>query len=271
MTNILKTCSATFLMMRTVVYVGCGAGLEDPNFESLLNWSQRVLSGAVHRHYRLATRSEVDSFQRQHPAGSRIAIIEYGESHDDLAGYLETVAERIRDRRRPPVNPWDQLLISQTASEVRRSDLESRKDSLGPGVYFREMVGMAEELWGAGGKRSAWMELSGVYEREAASLSAEDRVDVGLRLAQMMLDDEMPDHAIPVLSSLLNDLERNATTSGSAGKFWELHARCCNDICAYDDTLASIEKAIAHSTDKDIRLRLEAERSEIQFLQGEDF
>ena len=259
------------LMTRTIVYVGCGAGLEDPNFESLLKWSQRVLSSAVHCHYRLACRNEVGLFQRQHPDGSRIVIIEYGESHSDLVGYLEAFAERIRERRKPPVSPWDQLTTSQIASELRRLDLESRKDSIGLGVYFREMVAMAEELWRAGGKRSAWMELAGVYDRESTSLGAEERFDIGLRLAQMMLDDEMADHAVPVLTSLLKDLEQNVSTSAYAGRFWELQSRCFNAICAYNDALKSIDQAIAHSANDETRLRLKAERSEIQFLQGEGF
>jgi len=52
----------------------------------------------------------------------------------------------------------------------------------------------------------------------------------------MMLDDEMPDHAVPVLTSLLKDLEHDGTASAFTSIYWELQSRCCNDLCAYNET-----------------------------------
>jgi hypothetical protein len=43
----------TTLTARTVVFVGCGEGLNDPNFGQLFRWSRQALSQSLYMHYRL--------------------------------------------------------------------------------------------------------------------------------------------------------------------------------------------------------------------------
>lgn len=43
---------------RTLVFVGCGSGLEDPNFGQFLAWLRDNFSGSEYRHYRLAISHE---------------------------------------------------------------------------------------------------------------------------------------------------------------------------------------------------------------------
>jgi hypothetical protein len=40
----------SFFMHKTILFVGCGSGLEDPNFETLLNWAQERYKHIANRH-----------------------------------------------------------------------------------------------------------------------------------------------------------------------------------------------------------------------------
>src|SRR5262249_19068063 len=77
---------------RTLLFVGCGAGLADPNFGALLRWSREVFEGSEYRHFRLAINTEVTALQQQHPRAERIFVIGFGPSHSDLAPFLRRLA-----------------------------------------------------------------------------------------------------------------------------------------------------------------------------------
>lgn len=71
--------------VRTLVFVGCGEGLHDPNLASLLDWlsSLRV----QHAHYRL-----VRSAERSTQPQAHIIDVVYGNDFGDLAPFLERLA-----------------------------------------------------------------------------------------------------------------------------------------------------------------------------------
>ncbi len=71
--------------VRTLVFVGCGEGLHDPNMASLLDWltSQRV----QHVHFRL-----VRSTERSTAPNAHVIDIQYGDDFGDLAPFLEGLA-----------------------------------------------------------------------------------------------------------------------------------------------------------------------------------
>lgn len=77
--------------MTTFLFIGYGAGLQDPNFSKLLKWAKETFSGSQYRHYRLARTSDVNSIQEQHSPESRIYVLSHGDEHNDLAEYLGTL------------------------------------------------------------------------------------------------------------------------------------------------------------------------------------
>jgi hypothetical protein len=77
--------------MRTLLFVGCGEGLEDPNFGALLRWTRRVFAGSEYRHYRLALTNEVAAIQAKHPPEERIFVLPYGTQYSDLGGFLRSL------------------------------------------------------------------------------------------------------------------------------------------------------------------------------------
>jgi hypothetical protein len=85
-----------------LLYIGCGAGLEDPNFRALRKWMGTVLPGSEHRHIRLARDADVAAVQREHPPEERTVVLGFGASFDDLAPFVEALA---RDARRTAPGP----------------------------------------------------------------------------------------------------------------------------------------------------------------------
>ena len=79
-------------MTKSLLFVGCGDGLSDPNFGPFLSWLREINVGNQARHYRLALNSERAALQPEHPLEQRIVVLSYGETHADLPGFLRRLA-----------------------------------------------------------------------------------------------------------------------------------------------------------------------------------
>jgi formylglycine-generating enzyme required for sulfatase activity len=71
-----------------LLFVGCGAGLEDPNFVQFRAWLSRVMGETEYRSFRLAPDTEVGALQDLHAQDERVFVLGYGATHADLTGYL---------------------------------------------------------------------------------------------------------------------------------------------------------------------------------------
>jgi hypothetical protein len=76
----------------SLIFVGFGAGLSDPNFGPLIDWSRRVFYGSAYRHYRLLLKQDCPSQITKQDQEARIFPIAYGTDHADLAPFLESIA-----------------------------------------------------------------------------------------------------------------------------------------------------------------------------------
>lgn len=85
-----------FLHTRTMLFVGFGAGLNDPTFRRLRTWMSKHLAGAGHRHYRLVRHNEIRRLQKEHLPEQRIALVSYGREHSELASFLQDLSVRAR-------------------------------------------------------------------------------------------------------------------------------------------------------------------------------
>ena len=90
--------------LRTLVFVGCGAGLEDPNFAALLAWSRGVFAGSEYRQFRLCLSSEVAALRALHAPEERLFPIPYGSEHSDLVPFLRGLGAQ-RPRTAAPAAP----------------------------------------------------------------------------------------------------------------------------------------------------------------------
>jgi hypothetical protein len=76
----------------SLLFVGCGATFEDPNFKALLDWMATTLKDVERRHYLLATDAEKARIEPTLPPTARIWVLSYGATHDQLVPFLESLA-----------------------------------------------------------------------------------------------------------------------------------------------------------------------------------
>jgi hypothetical protein len=78
-------------LMRNLVFVGFGAGFEDPNFNGLRLWMREVLAGSEYRHFRLVRSGDLDDALALHSVEERIVPIVFGDNHEDLPEFLRSL------------------------------------------------------------------------------------------------------------------------------------------------------------------------------------
>lgn len=76
---------------RTLVFIGFGAGLDDPNFGALLDWAAEVVPGSDCFHVRLALDDQVGALMAERPLTQRVHVVGYGKEHTDLAPFLRSL------------------------------------------------------------------------------------------------------------------------------------------------------------------------------------
>ena len=82
---------------RTVLLVGFGGGLSDPNFGPLLKWVAEAFASSTYPHFLLCLEKDLRSLKLAHP----IQPLDYGKTHADLAPFLRSLAPR----KSPPPDP----------------------------------------------------------------------------------------------------------------------------------------------------------------------
>jgi SIR2-like domain len=80
--NLLKT----FLDDRTILFVGCGSGLEDPNFDALLKWASERQKNIPNRHCLLIRNGDPLNYRP-------LLRLKYGPDYQDLAPYLNKLLD----------------------------------------------------------------------------------------------------------------------------------------------------------------------------------
>lgn len=81
--------------LKTVLFVGVGAGLEDRHFTRLRRFAARIHANANFTHYQLCLTGQKDELaQRQSRDRDKIEPLDYGDTHEKLAGFLEEIARR---------------------------------------------------------------------------------------------------------------------------------------------------------------------------------
>jgi tetratricopeptide (TPR) repeat protein len=86
----------------TLLFVGCGAGLEDPNFDQFRHWLAEVMSESEYPCYRLARNNEVGELERLHGQNERIRVVGYGDGFAELAPFLKRIAAAASKTKEKP-------------------------------------------------------------------------------------------------------------------------------------------------------------------------
>lgn len=111
----------------TLLFVGFGEGLEDPNFNAFLKWSREVFSESEYRHFRLCREQELSLVQKRHPPDERIFALAYGNDYKDLGPFL---------RRLKSSSEGEHIIFPSTNSII---DIERKTISEALGRYRRAL------------------------------------------------------------------------------------------------------------------------------------
>ena len=76
----------TTVYARTLLFVGFGAGLHDPNFSNLRRWMRNELALSTYKHYRLVREKDLSTLR--HDPAERIQVVSYGRDYTDLGPFL---------------------------------------------------------------------------------------------------------------------------------------------------------------------------------------
>ncbi|MWJ23697.1 hypothetical protein DOT97_00555 [Clavibacter michiganensis subsp. michiganensis] len=96
--NGLRSIEQAISSTKSIIYIGCGGTLEDPNFSALLEWHKNVFPVSGVEHYRLCLERELGDLMREH-ADSNITPISYGRDYEDLPAFLESISASSVNRR----------------------------------------------------------------------------------------------------------------------------------------------------------------------------
>jgi hypothetical protein len=77
--------------LRCLLFVGCGTGLADPNFDGLRKWLVETFRESHVKHYRLCLDSEFDELEVER-GSENLLPVPYGSEYSDLAPFLTSLA-----------------------------------------------------------------------------------------------------------------------------------------------------------------------------------
>ena len=83
-----KSVLQLFTIDRTLLFVGCGDTVLDPNFTRLIEWGKEALKDVAPRHYLLCRTSEIPEFQKKLAGAPWLQPLDYGADHTDLVPFL---------------------------------------------------------------------------------------------------------------------------------------------------------------------------------------
>ncbi len=97
-----QTMSWMVRALRGLLFVGCGVGVADPDFDALLRWMRTVFEGSDFRHFQLCLEQEVQELRELHPPEARLVPLPYGADHSCLAPFLRELIPAERETPHAP-------------------------------------------------------------------------------------------------------------------------------------------------------------------------
>lgn len=77
-----------FALDRTMLFVGCGGTLQDPNFSRLLDWGSEALKHSTHRHFLLCREDDLTQMREAVKSAPWLHPLPYGKHFAELAPFL---------------------------------------------------------------------------------------------------------------------------------------------------------------------------------------
>ncbi len=130
----LQSIQRSIATSHSLLFIGCGGGLNDPNLGSLFRWYRETFKGELEtRHYRLARSSEVQDITQQHESGDRVMVIPFGDEHSALPAFLGSL-------HGAPPSGDKQKKVDLINEDDTLDDLARRRPVLWEYLYFSKVL-----------------------------------------------------------------------------------------------------------------------------------
>ena len=86
-----KATLQSFALSKTLLFVGCGDTVLDPNFQQLITWGKEALNDVVPRHRLLCRVLELGAFQQKLADAPWLEPIAYGDDYAELGPFLRSL------------------------------------------------------------------------------------------------------------------------------------------------------------------------------------
>ncbi len=82
-------------VIKGIIYIGFGEGINDPKFKNLRSWFKSLFSVTNHSHFRLCLENEKQLLEQFHNS-EKMEIVPYGSSYEDLITFLDDILPKTK-------------------------------------------------------------------------------------------------------------------------------------------------------------------------------
>jgi hypothetical protein len=259
----------SFLCSRyTLLFIGFS--LTDPDLQLTLDLHRAAFGGHTVNHYALMPEAAAGVVTaRRYQKDYGITFLPYTPStgsHPEVGRFLKDLGDRVT-LMRSQRTPIAQLMIAQQSADAQLEELDRLKDSIGPAEHLRRLARVCQVLWDNGARRQAWTSITGPFDRNSSSLEQQERLEIGIAIATMIIEDAGPLRAAQVLRGMLSDAER-VDNPKLESTFWKLWARCLLGLHDLDGARTAVERAIALAPERAAGATLKVRVAEAHLLAG---
>lgn len=259
-----QTALQTLLTAETLVLIGCGAGLDDPNVGGVIKWAREVHRSSSHTHFILVRDSDV-KLASDRLKGYPFTPVAYGETYSDLAPFLEALSQENRDRAKSR----DSNSLGQRLLEFRSEAAAIEHLRLTPELYLARHIDLAKGLLNAGGVLSAAQHLEIALNQVLSKLAPTDQVSSTLTVAAILLEVGRVEMAIGLCrkaTSFLANIDQHNRERAS-GQIQSILSDCFQHQGDIQNLESLRNESILSGNTIEADL-LEAVLSELKFLSG---
>jgi hypothetical protein len=203
----------TFFTSGRVLFIGFGAGLEDPNFDALLAWHRQVFPGSQYPHFRLVARKEKRKLQNLHGhAGDNITVVCYGEKHADLVPFLQSLCPSGSAGSGLPSAASSAISTLPSDFTEMMSILEMQRAHLTPSDFVDQVSRAASLWWVSSRDPECLSQLGQVFDSTYDQITKDQHITVGLRLVGMLDENHQRADALAVFERIRGDLQELGAT-----------------------------------------------------------
>jgi hypothetical protein len=118
-------------LARTLVFIGYGDGLDDPNFGQWLDWMRQDLPPGGFYHFRLCRNADEEALRDKHQLDERILVVSYGEHYEDLATFLGNLVRGVaRSSDAPRFAPYAQSRATDATTPTSSDGVKFETDCI---------------------------------------------------------------------------------------------------------------------------------------------